>query len=62
MRKAAEISADAHIRAMRFCKPGVNEYQLEAEIMHEFQRQGARFAAYNPIIGSGRKHLYFALQ
>lgn len=53
MRKAAEISADAHIRAMKFCKPGVNEYQLEAEITHEFQRQGARFCAYTPIIGSG---------
>lgn len=53
MRKAAEISADAHIRAMKFCRPGINEYQLEAEIMHEFQRQGARFPSYTPIVGSG---------
>lgn len=53
MRTAAEISAAAHIRAMRFCKPGLNEYQLEAEIMHEFQRNGARFPAYTPIVGSG---------
>lgn len=53
MRKAAEISADAHIRAMQFCKPGINEYQLEAELAHEFQRNGARFAAYNSIVGSG---------
>lgn len=53
MRKAAEISADAHIRAMKTCKPGMNEYQLEAEINYEFQRNGARFCAYTPIIGSG---------
>jgi Xaa-Pro aminopeptidase len=53
MRKAAEISAAAHVRAMKFCKPGVNEYELEAEIAHEFQRQGARFPAYTSIIGSG---------
>ncbi|HSW68720.1 MAG TPA: Xaa-Pro aminopeptidase [Gammaproteobacteria bacterium] len=53
MRKAAEISADAHVRAMKFCKPGMYEYQLEAEIFHEFQRQGARHHAYTPIIGSG---------
>ncbi len=53
MRKAANIAADGHIRAMQFCKPGMNEYQLEAEITHEFQRQGARNHAYTPIIGSG---------
>lgn len=53
MRKAAAISADAHIRAMKFCKPGINEYQLEAELIHEFQRQGARHVAYNSIVGSG---------
>lgn len=53
MRKAAEISATAHVRAMQFCKPGLNEYQLEAELTHEFQRNGARFPAYTPIVGSG---------
>ncbi len=53
MRKAAEISADAHIRAMQTCKPGVYEYHLEAEMTHEFQRQGARSHAYTPIVGSG---------
>ncbi len=53
MRKAAEISAQAHIRAMKFCKPGMNEYQLEAEIVHEFQRNGARHCAYSSIVGSG---------
>jgi Xaa-Pro aminopeptidase len=53
MRKAAKISAQAHIRAIKFCKPGLNEYQLEAEIMHEFQRNDARHAAYSSIVGSG---------
>jgi Xaa-Pro aminopeptidase len=53
MRKAAEISARAHIRAMQFCKPGMNEYQLEAEVHYEFQRHGARFPAYTSIVGSG---------
>jgi Xaa-Pro aminopeptidase len=53
MRKAAQISAGAHIRAMLTCQPGINEYELEAEINYEFQRNGARFPAYTSIIGSG---------
>lgn len=53
MRKAGEISAQAHIRAMQICKPGMYEYQLEAEILHEFHKQGARLPAYNSIVGSG---------
>jgi len=53
MRQAAKISCDAHTRAMKFCQAGQFEYQLEAEIMHEFARNGARFAAYNSIVGGG---------
>ncbi|MCC5451049.1 Xaa-Pro aminopeptidase [Rheinheimera sp. UJ51] len=53
MRQAAQISSQAHQRAMRFCQVGAWEYQLEAEILHEFARQGARFPAYNSIVGSG---------
>ncbi|NRA60355.1 MAG: Xaa-Pro aminopeptidase [Psychrobium sp.] len=53
MRKAAKISCDAHSRAMTFCQAGQFEYQLEAEIMHEFASNGARFAAYNTIVGGG---------
>jgi Xaa-Pro aminopeptidase len=53
MRKAAEISACAHIQAMALCEPGVNEYQLEAEMTYQFQMQGARFHAYTPIVSSG---------
>ena len=53
LRKAAAISANAHVRAMRSCRPGKTEYQIEAELVHEFMRQGARSAAYPSIVGSG---------
>ena len=53
LRKAAAISANAHIRAMRSCRPGKTEYQIEAELIHEFMRQGAYSAAYPSIVGSG---------
>ncbi|MFA5626570.1 MAG: Xaa-Pro aminopeptidase [Thiohalomonadaceae bacterium] len=53
MRKAAKIAAQAHLRAMRACRPGMYEYQLEGEILHEFITQGARFPAYNSIVGGG---------
>lgn len=54
MRRAGKISAEAHKRAMRTCKPGVAEYQLEAEIQHEFAKNGARFPAYSSIVGAGK--------
>ena len=54
MKRAGQISAEAHIRAMKTCKPGIGEYQLEAEIQHEFGRNGARFPAYNSIVGAGK--------
>lgn len=53
MRKAATISADAHIRVMQICKPGMNEYELEAELAYIFNRNGARSPAYTSIVGSG---------
>ena len=53
MRQAARISASAHKRAMQTCKPGMREYQIEAELTHEFIRNGARAAAYPSIVGSG---------
>jgi Xaa-Pro aminopeptidase len=53
MRQAGQISADAHIRAMQFCQPGRFEYQLEAEILHHFSLNGARYPAYNSIVGGG---------
>ena len=53
LRKAATISANAHVRAMQTCRPGMKEYQIEAELLHEFMRQGAFSAAYPCIVGSG---------
>lgn len=53
MRTAGLISANAHTRAMMMTEPGMFEYQVEAEIMHEFGLNGARFAAYNSIVGGG---------
>lgn len=53
MTRAAEISAEAHAHAMRICKPGMTEYQLEAEFLHRFARAGARSPAYPSIVGGG---------
>lgn len=53
MRRAAKISAAAHCRAMRKCRPGLTEYQLEAELLHEFMINGCRCAAYPCIVGAG---------
>ena len=53
MKKACSISAQAHIRAMKSVKPGMFEYELEAEYVHEFMKNGARDCAYTPIVGSG---------
>ncbi|OAT29947.1 Xaa-Pro aminopeptidase [Buttiauxella brennerae ATCC 51605] len=53
MRRAGEITALGHTRAMEKCRPGMFEYQLEGEILHEFNRHGARFPSYNTIVGSG---------
>jgi Xaa-Pro aminopeptidase len=52
MRKAARISMDAHTRAMRACRPGRIEHELEAEFWHEFRRHGAE-PAYGLIVGGG---------
>ncbi len=54
MRKAADISASAHINAMKIAKPGIKEYELEAELISTFVAQGARSAAYPSIVGAGR--------
>ncbi len=53
MTRAAEISAEGHIRAMRKCKPGLYEYQLESELMHTFMDAGSRSPAYPSIVGGG---------
>ncbi|HEY8510016.1 MAG TPA: aminopeptidase P N-terminal domain-containing protein, partial [Steroidobacteraceae bacterium] len=52
MREAARIAAKAHIRAMRFCRPGLMEYEIMAELIHEFRRHNAD-VSYQPIVGGG---------
>ncbi len=53
MRCAANISCDAHRRAMRVTRPGQYEYEVEAELLHEFCRHGARHPAYTSIVAGG---------
>jgi Xaa-Pro aminopeptidase len=61
MRRAAAISAGAHVRAMRFCAArfradpaaSVAEYEIEAELLHEFRRSGAAGPAYGTIVAAG---------
>jgi Xaa-Pro aminopeptidase len=55
MRRAAAITADAHRRAMRAARPGRAEYEIEAELMHEFRRHGAQAPAYTPIVAGGER-------
>ena len=59
MRRAAQISAGAHVRAMqlsaRMLRAGqdVREYHLDAELLHEFRRHGSQFPAYGSIVAAG---------
>jgi len=53
IQEAVEISAKAHISAMKRCAPGVMEYQLEAEILRCFYENGCRAPAYTTIVGGG---------
>jgi Xaa-Pro aminopeptidase len=53
MRRAAQISTAAHQRAMRATRPGRAEYEIEAELLHEFRRGGAQAPAYTSIVAGG---------
>ncbi len=53
MQKACDITEKAFRRVLKFVKPGVKEYEIEAEFIHEFIRHGSRGFAYEPIIASG---------
>ena len=50
LKQACEISADAHIQAMKTVKAGMNEQFIEALYLYEFAKQGGRFPAYTPIV------------
>lgn len=54
MRTAGQISAEGHLAAMKYCKPGQYEYQLEAVIQHHFTLSGCRLPAYSSIVGGGK--------
>ncbi len=54
IKKACQMTADAFHRVLKFVKPDVMEYEIEAEITHEFIRQGANGHAYEPIVASGK--------
>lgn len=53
LRKAIDMTMQGHLRAMRNCKPDMFEYQLEADLMYDFYRHGARYPAYTSIVGAG---------
>ncbi len=53
MKRAAKISAGAHQRAMQFAAPGKYEYEVEAELLHEFRRHGSQYPAYTSIVAAG---------
>jgi len=54
LRKAGDISARAHCRAMQKCRPGLDEFHLQAEIEHEFMISAATGPAYTSIVGGGK--------
>lgn len=54
VQRACDITAKGFGRLLRFVKPGVMEYEIEAELLHEFIRHGSRGFAYQPIIASGK--------
>ncbi|MFM8341140.1 MAG: Xaa-Pro aminopeptidase [Methylomonas sp.] len=54
MRRAAQVSAAAHVRAMQYCQPGLYEYQVEAELVHHFMQDGLRAVAYPSIVAGGK--------
>ena len=53
MKKACQISAEAHVEAMKFVKPGITEQEMEAFYQYEFSKRGGRFSAYTPIVAGG---------
>jgi Xaa-Pro aminopeptidase len=53
MQHATDITKSAFERVLKFVKPGVKEYEIEAEITHEFIRSGAQGHSYDPIVASG---------
>ncbi len=53
LRRAAQVSAEAHVRAMKATRPGLTEFEIQAEIEYLFKRRGAKAPGYTTIVGSG---------
>jgi Xaa-Pro aminopeptidase len=53
MRQAAAITKEAHLRAMQLARPGIHEYEIDAELLHVFRKHGSQRPAYESIVGSG---------
>lgn len=53
MREAAAITREAHVRAMQIARPGMHEYEIDAELLHVFRKHGCERPAYESIVGSG---------
>lgn len=58
IQKACDVTGDGFRRLLGFVKPGVTEYEIEAELAHEFIKQGSSFADYEPIIASGENSCF----
>ncbi|MBL4852338.1 MAG: Xaa-Pro aminopeptidase [Gammaproteobacteria bacterium] len=54
MQRAANIASEAHIQAMQQCKPGMNEYEINAELTHCFMKHGSHSHAYPSIVAGGK--------
>ncbi|MBS1680980.1 MAG: aminopeptidase P family protein [Bacteroidetes bacterium] len=57
IQKACDITEKGFRRVLKFTKPGVKEYEIEAEYAHEFIRHGSKGFAYTPIIASGKNNI-----
>lgn len=53
MQQAGQITALGHIKAMQTTRPNRFEYEIESDILHEFNRHCARFPSYNSIVAGG---------
>ena len=54
IQRACDITGEGFRRLLGFIRPGVGEWEIEAELLHEFVRRGSRGFAYTPIIGTGK--------
>ena len=61
MKKACRISAESHVEAMKFVKPGMTEQEMEAFYLYEFAKRGGRFSAIHQLLLVERMHVFFTM-